>query len=149
LSPDQRLRIDPHPDSLLGILSRNRSLLMNRWFMIAAAGAVGALARYALQGLLQRGPGFPWGTVGVNVLGCFLAGALWAAFENRVNVSPDVRAMALIGFAGSFTTFSTLILESHHLARGGEIFSAFANVALQLCLGIGALILGVALGRTL
>jgi fluoride exporter len=116
---------------------------MHRWLMIAGAGALGALARYALQGLVQRGPGYPWGTTSVNVAGCLLAGLLWGVFESRQWISPDLRAMTMIGFVGSFTTFSTLMLETHGLAREGQILSAFANLTLQIVLGMAALLLGI------
>lgn len=121
---------------------------MKRVLLIALAGALGALCRYGLAGVLQReNAAFPWGTLGVNVLGCLIAGALWAAFENRTHISPDLRAMAFVGFTGAFTTFSALIMETNQFLRAGDLLPAAANVALQLVLGMAALTVGLVLGR--
>lgn len=117
--------------------------------MLAAAGAVGTLARYGLAGLVHRldGASFPWGTLTVNVLGCFLAGLLWTLFENRWVVSGETRLVVLVGFMGAFTTFSAYILESGQLAQSSEWLRAAGNVVAQNGLGFAALMLGSALGR--
>lgn len=120
---------------------------MKRLLLIALAGALGSLCRYGLASGLQRGSSFPWGTLGVNAVGCLIAGALWAAFENRADISPDVRAMAFVGFTGAFTTFSALIMETNQFLRAGDLLPAAANVVLQLVLGMAALTLGLLLGR--
>jgi fluoride exporter len=119
--------------------------------LLALAGALGALARYGLAGLIQRaGDGrFPWGTFGVNVLGCFLAGVLWAFFEDRLGVSPQIRTIVLVGFMGAFTTFSAFALETSHLMRDGQYLWALGNVLGQNVLGIAALVVGLILGRLL
>ena len=116
---------------------------------LALAGALGTLARYGLAGLVLRmnGASLPWGTVAVNLTRCFLAGLLWALFENRWPVSGDTRTLVLVGFMGAFTTFSALILDSSELLRSAEWMYAAANVALQNGLGFVALFVGVALGR--
>jgi CrcB protein len=116
---------------------------------LALAGAAGTLARYGLAGLVQSlfGSMFPWGTVVVNIAGCFFAGILWALFEHRVTVTPDVRVVVLIGFMGAFTTFSAFILETGELVRASEWLFAAANVALQNGIGFVALFMGIMLGR--
>ncbi len=125
--------------------------MIQKLFLLALAGAVGTLARYGIAGLVQRitGPSFPWGTMTVNIFGCFLAGLLWALFENRWPVSGDIRAMLLIGFMGAFTTFSAFILETGQLARSAEWLSAILNLFAQIGLGLIALTVGAALGRTI
>ena len=62
---------------------------------LALAGAFGTLARYGLAGFVQRinGASFPWGTVAVNLTGCFLVGLLWTLFENRWPVSAETRML--------------------------------------------------------
>ncbi len=117
--------------------------------LLAAAGAIGTLSRYGLAGLVQRlaGPYFPWGTLAVNVLGCFLAGMLWALFRHRLPVTPESRAVVMIGFMGAFTTFSAFILETGELMRAHEWIYAFANFSLQNGLGLAALLVGMAAGR--
>ena len=116
---------------------------------LALAGALGTLARYGLVGFVHRtnGASFPWGTMAVNLTGCFLAGLVWTLFENRWPVSGETRTIILVGFMGAFTTFSTLILETGELLRSAEWMYAVANVAMQNVLGLAALFAGMAIGR--
>ena len=130
---------------------------------IAAGGASGAVLRHYVGGAVQRavssgasagGAGwlagaaaFPWGTLVVNVLGCFALGTL-AGYEVRVGAMPPVLRMGLvIGFLGGFTTFSSFGLETVRLLHGGEIVRATAYVALSNVAGIGALALGLKLAE--
>ncbi len=117
--------------------------------LLALAGALGTLSRYGLAGLVQRltGPYFPWGTLAVNVLGCFMVGMLWTLFRHRLPVTPETRAIVLVGFMGAFTTFSAYILETGELMRAHEWIYALANFSLQNGLGVGALLIGMAVGR--
>jgi CrcB protein len=125
------------------------ALVLQRLVWLALAGAVGTLARYGLAGLVHRlnGVSFPWGTVVVNVSGCFLAGLLWTVFENRWPVAGETRTLVMVGFMGAFTTFSSFILETGELVRAAEWIQAAANLALQNGVGFVALFLGMALGR--
>ncbi|MHB9028719.1 MAG: fluoride efflux transporter FluC [Candidatus Latescibacterota bacterium] len=122
---------------------------MHKLFWIALAGALGTLARYGFGGLVQRSFGgiLPWGTLGVNIAGCFLAGALWSLAESRVFLSGEMRAVIFIGFMGAFTTFSSLMLETSALARDGEWLWALGNLAAHNLIGFGAVWLGIILGR--
>jgi CrcB protein len=103
---------------------------------IGLGGALGALARYGVSGLVQRGTAFPVGTLAVNVLGCFLIGAL---FER---LGPGARQLVVVGVLGGFTTFSAFGHETLELLRGGETRLALANVAANVVLGVGAVLLG-------
>jgi CrcB protein len=116
---------------------------------IAAAGGLGALARYALSGLAQRAAGaaFPIGTLAVNAVGCLAFGFVWALSAERSVLSPEARTIVLVGFMGAFTTFSTFAFETAQLARESEWALAGLNVLAQNALAIAALVLGVALGR--
>ena len=118
---------------------------------LALAGAAGTLLRYGLAGVVQKahGTSFPWGTLLVNLSGCFLAGMLWTLFESRWPVSPEIRTVIMVGFMGAFTTFSAFILESGELMRSAEWLSAFANLAAQNIFGFAALFTGIALARVL
>jgi len=104
--------------------------------MIGIGGGLGALARYGLAGLVQRGPGFPWGTLAANAIGCFLIGLLFD------RVSADARPFVVIGVLGGFTTFSAFGHETVELLRGGQLGLALANVGLSVVLGLGAVLLG-------
>jgi len=116
---------------------------------LALAGATGTLARYGLAGLVHRisGASFPWGTLAVNIMGCFLAGLLWALFEHRWPVAGETRVLILVGFMGAFTTFSAFILETGELFRAAEWLQAAGNILLQNGLGFTALLIGIGLGR--
>lgn len=122
---------------------------MYKIVLLAGAGAAGTLARYALSGTVQRvlGAGFPWGTLSVNLLGCFLAGLFWSVSEYRLNVSGETRIIVLMGFMGAFTTFSAFMLETSHLVRDADWIRVAANVALQNGAGAIAVFAGIFLGR--
>ncbi len=119
--------------------------------LLGLAGAVGTLARYGLTGLVQRlfRSEFPWGTLTVNLVGCCLAGLVWAAAESRVQISAQTRTIVLVGFMGAFTTFSSLMLETGNLLRDSQWAWAAGNVVLNNVLGILALVAGLAAGRHL
>jgi CrcB protein len=121
-----------------------------RLLLIAAAAAAGALARYGLAGLVQSGLGtrYPWSTLAVNVIGCFVAGGLFGLFETRWMISGEARVAIFIGFLGSFTTFSTYMLETSMLARDSQWVAAIGNVVLQNGVGAAALFLGLIASRT-
>ena len=116
---------------------------------LSLAGALGTLARYGLAGLVHRidGSSFPWGTVAVNLIGCFMAGWLYVIFENRWPVSGETRTIILVGFMGAFTTFSAMILETGVLLRSTEWLYAAANIALQNGVGFISLWAGMTLAR--
>ncbi len=117
---------------------------------IGVAGALGALARYGLEGWVSRRAGsFPWGTFAVNVSGSFVLGLLVTLLGERFAVAPWVRASLTIGFLGAYTTFSTLSLESYRLLEGRSYALAGANLAGSLAAGVLALYGGVVLGRAL
>ena len=123
----------------------------SRFAWLAVLGAAGTPARYGLGGLVQRlhAGAFPWGTLAVNALGCFLFGLVWTLAEERLLISGETRAIVLIGFMGAFTTFSTFAFETGAMLRDTEWLLAAGNLLLQNGLGIGFFFLGVALGRAL
>lgn len=123
--------------------------MTQRIILLCIAGAAGTLCRYGLAGMIHRiaGTGFPWGTLTVNIMGCFAAGLALALFEHRWPVAPETRIIIMLGFMGAFTTFSTYMLESGELIRTAQYFSAAANIFLQNGLGFAALLAGIALGR--
>lgn len=123
--------------------------MWKQWLYLALAGGVGTLSRYGLAGVVQRmaGTSFPWGTLAVNVTGCFLAGLLWSLFEYRIQVPGEVRMVVLMGFMGAFTTFSAYMIETGELLRSAEWLFALGNVVMQNGIGFVALYLGLTLGR--
>jgi|SRR5579862_1749015 len=125
--------------------------MLTKLAWLAGAGALGALARYGLSGLVQRlhQSEFPWGTLVVNALGCLAFGIVWTLAEERLVIGGETRAIILIGFIGSFTTFSTYAYETSAMLRDAEWMLAASNALAQNVLGVVAFFLGVALGRAL
>jgi CrcB protein len=121
---------------------------LSTFFAIAIGGAVGAIVRYLVSGATYNrlGTDFPYGTLLVNLIGCFLIGFLARYFEDIV-VSPQTRALILTGGIGAFTTFSTYGLESVNLWREGEMWLALLNVVASNGLGILFVILGFFLAQ--
>ncbi len=119
---------------------------MARWLWVGTGGFLGALARYGLAGWVQErvnhAARFPAGTLAVNLLGAFLLGALAGLVEVQGLLSPQSRAFLMIGFLGSFTTFSTFSYESLGLLRDGRWPAGLANLALHLLGGLLAVALG-------
>jgi fluoride exporter len=124
---------------------------MTKVLLLGVAGFIGTLARYFLQGLIQANTGsvFPFGTLGVNVSGCFILGLLTGLFTDRFLIDPQWRICFTVGFCGAFTTFSTLVFETVQLVSGRELWLAAANVVGSLALGFIFLWLGVVLARLL
>ena len=103
---------------------------MARLLFVGLGGFVGTLARYWLSGVVARryGETFPFGTLVVNALGCFVIGFLFYYFYDRSLTSPTFRTVVFIGLLGGFTTFSSYGLQTFTLLRDGELLLAFANV---------------------
>jgi fluoride exporter len=110
---------------------------MQRWILIGLGGFVGTLGRYWIGNLVSRryGETFPIGTLVVNALGCFIAGALFHLLFDRIT-NPTTRAVIFTGLLGGFTTFSAYGLQTFTLLRDGEPFSALLNISASnvLCL---------------
>jgi CrcB protein len=121
------------------------------WLAIGVAGALGALARYGLSGWVHRfaGPGFPAGTLVVNLAGCFVVGLLTELTRHVGWVSPEVRVWLGIGFLGAFTTFSTFGVETFRAAEAGDWHVAAWNIILNVAGGLALVLAGVVLARWL
>lgn len=119
--------------------------------MIAAGGALGALARYQLAAMIQaRVPaGFPWGTFVVNVSGCLVMGVAATLLTDKLVVHPNWRFLIPIGFIGAYTTFSTFEYETFRAIAEGSWMIGAMNVIGSVVAGYVALWLGVVLARAL
>src|SRR5580698_1134332 len=122
---------------------------MEKWFYLIGGGILGTLARYILAGVVYQkvGTDFPYGTLVVNLIGCFLVGFFDTIFQEKFLFSPTLRIFLMVGFCGAFTTFSTFMLETGNLIRDGETLRAFLNVMLSVVLGFIVFRLGVLLGE--
>ncbi|MEN3329244.1 MAG: fluoride exporter [Acidobacteriota bacterium] len=111
---------------------------MQKTIFVGVAGLVGTLFRYWFAGVVARRSGetFPWGTMSVNLVGCFLAGVVFYLAEERLMLSPTLRTIILVGLLGGFTTFSSYGLQTFTLLRDGEFGLATLNVAVSNVLGL-------------
>ena len=116
------------------------------WLLFWLAAAVGAPARYLVDGYVQdRTEGaFPWGTFVVNASGCLVLGALtgWGLYHH---LDATARTVLGTGGLGAYTTFSTFSFETVRLAEEGATGEALRNVAANLLVGLAAAIAGLAL----
>jgi fluoride exporter len=123
---------------------------VQKLLLIAVGGAVGTLARYGtgllLAPLVERG-GFPYATLAVNLLGCFLIGFGHACFGSRITVDPQYQLMLVTGFLGGFTTFSAYGWETTAMIHHGKYLRAGTYVLLSNVIGIALVLVGHALGR--
>lgn len=122
---------------------------------VGAGGALGAMARYALNVALQRGVSFPWGTLSANLLGCLLMGVFAqlvasSAWFNNAGIIPDqYRLLFAVGFCGSFTTLSALVLEMHTMLQRNEMFASFLYLMASIVGGFACFYAGFMLLRML
>jgi CrcB protein len=117
--------------------------------LIGAGGFLGAIARYLLDARITAwtGGSLPWGTFAVNMTGSFVLGLLFALIVERAALPADLRAPLLIGFLGSYTTFSTLALESWRMIEDGAWLYATANLGGSILVGVAAVVAGISIGR--
>lgn len=111
---------------------------------VALGGAAGSLARFFLVVALKRVDAvFPWGTLLVNVVGSFAIGAVWAFCLARPDTPEWVRVGLMTGVLGGFTTLSSVSLETVLLLESGAYWTAAANVAASVGLGLLACLAGL------
>jgi fluoride exporter len=122
-----------------------------RSLWIGAAGFLGAVSRYQVEGLIgRRWPGaFPWGTLAVNLTGCFILGFTFTLLTERFLPHPDLRSAITIGFIGAYTTFSTFAFEALRLGQEGAVGIAALNVVVSVAAGLAAVWGGIVVGRTI
>ncbi len=114
---------------------------------VGIGGFFGAILRFILSTVIQKNIGsfFPIGTLSVNILGSFIIGFLVLYFEEVI--APEYKAMAVTGFLGALTTFSTFSYETVAMIQSGEYHKAFLNIGLNVIFCVGATILGMYLFR--
>ncbi|MBN1540578.1 fluoride efflux transporter CrcB [candidate division KSB1 bacterium] len=123
---------------------------MLKVLIIGFGGFIGALLRYWVGGWIQTRvdrPGFPFGTLAVNLIGCLLIGLITGWAEYRQLFSPQVRMFLLVGFVGSFTTFSTFAFETLNLMSDRQWILAGVNIGLQVIIGLIMVWIGYHLSR--
>ena len=124
---------------------------MTRVLLIALAGALGTLTRYfvGLGAGKVLGTAFPYGTLIVNVAGCFLIAAVAHVATATTSISPTARLAIMTGFMGGLTTYSSFNLETTKLLQEGDWAAGLLNVGVTLVLCFAAGLLGVVAARRL
>lgn len=118
---------------------------MTNILLIGVGGFIGAICRYQFSGWIQsllKNVTFPFGTLAVNVLGCFVIGFLSYLSYNRSFFTPEVRLFLIIGFLGAFTTFSSFSNETLNLIRDGEWIKGLMNIGVSNIFCLAAVWLG-------
>ena len=124
------------------------------YLFVGLGGALGAMARFALNVALQRDVAFPWGTLSANLIGCLVIGIIAqlvasASWFNDAGIIPDqYRLLFAIGFCGSFTTLSALVMELHTMLHRNEILNSFSYLFASVIGGFACFYLGFVLTRT-
>ena len=125
------------------------------YLYVAIGGAIGAMARHALNILLQRDLNFPWGTFTANLLGCFamgfiaqlVAGNSW--FNDAGIFQEHHRLLFAVGFCGSFTTLSSLVLEINTMLQRNELFYSFSYFVCTMIGGFACFYVGIICAKAL
>jgi CrcB protein len=118
------------------------------WLIVMAGGSLGAASRYGVGLLTARlwGTSFPYGTLVVNLAGCFVIGLLFGLADRSRLLTPEVRLFLITGYLGALTTFSSFSLETITAGRIGLVQQAVANILLNNLGGLALTYLGLRLG---
>jgi fluoride exporter len=119
--------------------------------LIGAGGFIGTIARYLLQQVVSKMMPviFPFGTLAVNLIGCFLIGILYAMSERWNILTPEWRLFLTTGFCGGFTTFSTFTYEAYGLLREDQYLYVSLYIGISVLAGLAATFLAIHLIRSL
>jgi len=118
--------------------------------LVGIGGLIGSIFRFLTITIFfnfLNYPTFPYGTLIVNVFGCFVIGLLSSLAETREAFTPALRTFLFIGVLGGFTTFSSFGYETFNLLRSASFFPAAMNIVLQVFVGLGAVWAGFTLSR--
>jgi len=124
---------------------------MSKLALVMLGGCMGAACRYGTSLLAVKlcGPRFPWGTLLVNLAGCFLIGLVFGLAERTSWVTPSVRLFFVTGFLGALTTFSSFAVETVNTANAGSGHLAVMNVVFNNAGGLALAMLGLWIARFL
>ncbi len=120
--------------------------------IIGAGGFTGAILRFLVSSWVQHRSGsivFPFGTMAVNMIGCFVIGLLTYLVETRSMFSMETRSFVLIGLLGAFTTFSTFGNETLGLIRDSRLDLAVLNAGSQVVIGVALVWVGRIVGAVI
>lgn len=119
-------------------------------FIVGIGGFIGASSRYYIGGLIQDmfiKYHLPFGTIAVNIIGCFVIGVLAGLSNSKELLDDTFRLFLFVGILGGFTTFSAFGLETLNLINKGLILHALGNVLISVILGLLTVWAGHSLGK--
>lgn len=122
---------------------------MQKYFLIAVGGSLGAIARYWVESAVadRMGTRFPYGTLVINITACLIIGFSLVLLGRRTELNPAWHFLIPVGFIGAYSTFSTFEWETFSTLQTGAFLLAALYVALSFFLGLLAVWCGVWLGR--
>jgi fluoride exporter len=119
--------------------------------LIGTGGFIGSVSRFLASRFMQNNipSAFPFGTLFVNITGCFIIGLVYGLSERNSLFSTGWKMFLTVGFCGGFSTFSTFANENLAMLRDGDFFHFLIYTGLSVFLGIGATLLGVVITKIL
>jgi fluoride exporter len=122
--------------------------MLKKLVLVMCGGSLGAASRYSIGLLAAKawGTNFPWGTLAVNLMGCFLIGLLFTLADRVRFLAPDMRLLLITGYLGALTTFSSFSLETVSAGRTGMILLPLTNILVNNLGGIALTFVGMWLG---
>ena len=120
--------------------------MISKIVLIMIGGSLGAISRYGMSILAVKlfGARFPWGTLAVNLVGCFLIGVAFSLADRGSHLmNPSARLFFMTGFLGALTTFSAYGLETVNALRMGSMLIPLANIISNNILGLSLVFLGM------
>lgn len=122
--------------------------MLTKFLIVMLGGSLGAASRFGIGLLTAKvwGTRFPWGTLTVNLVGCFLIGFVFALADRARLLTPDMRLLVITGYLGALTTFSSFSLETVSAARAGMQLQPVMNILANNLGGLACTILGLWLG---
>lgn len=119
--------------------------MLTKFLIVMLGGSLGAASRYGIGLLAAKvwGTRFPWGTLTVNLVGCFFIGFVFALADRARLLTPDMRLLLITGFLGALTTFSSFSLETVNAARAGMHVQPFMNILVNNMGGLVFTVLGL------
>jgi CrcB protein len=118
---------------------------MHQIILVGVGGFLGAVLRYLISGYVQnltQSVAFPYGTLAVNISGCFLIGIFAHLVESQGGMTAEMRLLLMVGLLGSFTTYSTFSSETMNLLQDQRLFLGLINIGTHIIIGLSAVLLG-------
>jgi CrcB protein len=118
---------------------------MNNILIVGIGGFLGSILRYLISGYVQnvsQSISFPYGTLSVNIIGCFLIGIISQLVDLQIGMAAETRLFLMVGVLGGFTTFSAFGNETVNLLQDQRLFLSLMYIGSHLFIGLSAVFLG-------